>query len=254
MANINNVRMNEAFRLQKFLLTLTGTWPYENETFFYKLKFYFLNLMFILYGILLYAEVIINIDNVLNLSSLVILILVLMACVFKIIFFTYKRDSLLALVELLDDDIFYDHDVKLDVHVQRAVRLAKILLTVFGSGVMVSNLIYVALPLFTQSKYPTSLTMDFGGYETLIYAIQTIGSFNYSLNYIGGDYLCISMIILGVSQFDVLKGKIMAIRVLENDCRTENEIKKKLRNIVQHHQALIRYEMETVLRENKKLY
>lgn len=231
--------MNEAFAVQKIVLTLTCTWPHENETFYYKLSFKLFTIVFFLYGTQLLMEVAMNLKNAINLTSLLIMTMLLISCLFKVVFFAINRDRFVEMVELLNEDIFHDHDKKLNVHIRNAIKLSKLLLAIFGSGLFLFNIIYVVMPFITWAQYPTPLSMDFGRYAPLIFAIQVIGSFYYSMNDAGIDYLCISMIILGAAQFDILKRKIIAIQTKESN-ETGYDVTKTAKNIVQHHQALIK--------------
>lgn len=255
----NEFVMSKAFKWQKFFLTVTGTWPYKKEPFYYKLLSVSWAILFCIYLIILLIEVVLNLDNISKLATVLYLTMALVSYLFKYLAFVTNKQTVMDMLDLLNEDLFYQHDSKLNIHITKSIKVAKILTLMFIPPVFAFCTTYIFFPFLNGSNYPTPSSIDFGNLYVFIYLTQAAGIVHAGLNNGNFDVFCVTLLLLGSCQFDILKNKIMDIRkyaIEEVEKRTRLEMGKlneleiieevdkiilgKLRNAVIHHNAIIK--------------
>lgn len=251
-------RMINALKIHKIMLSITCTWPKENDTLLYRIIMIVWGFIALVYILLMYTESFKNLDNITEATSVLQFATPLTSYYFKFIAFVYNRNLFIDMIKLLNEDIFYKHEEKLNVYIGKAIKLSEIITKLFATATTSFGLIYVLLPLVNGTNYPTPLSMDFGNLRPLIYFIQVAGVAQAGINNSAIDCLCLTLLTLGACQFDVLIKKIKKVRQYAveeikvkfhedydgNDLtfvdKVDENVEKRLKNAVQHHVALIK--------------
>lgn len=250
--------MTKAFKIHKILLTITGTWPKENDTLLNKTVLFVWGLLTLTYMIIMYSEPLKPSRDIAVSTNALQLAVPMTSYYFKFVAFVYKKRHFLDFLKFMDNEIFYQQEDKLNAKIERAIKISNTLTIIMCSGGFVYVLFYIASPFWNGANYPTQLTTDFGVFRPLIYFIQVSGVMQGLINNAAFDCLCLSGLILAIVQFNILKYKIenvrqYAIEEIKNSLDYNNEsddnlmfshkvdkvIERKLKEIVDQHNALI---------------
>lgn len=231
-------RMINAIKIQKILFTITCSWPYENETLFYKIFKVLWTTMSISYTGLLFMEAALNgkEKNIVKMTLTLSLAILCVSFLAKYAGFLTSRKIFLEMINLMDDKLFYTHDDELNRHLIKAIRTCKAITMMFFISAQVYVIAHSITPIFNNSNLPITLSVDFGNWTPLIYFIEVAGLAHPGITNAAIDTISVSFLILGTAQFDILKEKLIN---LKSEKGTE-ELMETLTNAVQQHNLIIK--------------
>lgn len=220
----------EMFRIQKFLLTLTGIWPTRAPTLRYHLMTLQVWIVSIPFCLAMYLEAYAQRSDFVKLSAIVYLLVTCTTYILKVAFLRHlKHGEFLELLDQLEDPAFMSYPMELDhllkQRVQTMTRISKIAL-VFQFGIIV---LYALIPLLTN-ELPVPFSYDVGAWKPFLAVFQILGLSNGSYNNLTLDVLTIALIKIAIAHLDILGERLRGMR----------GVKKELVSCVEHHEAIIK--------------
>nr|WEG72116.1 odorant-receptor-20 [Grapholita molesta] len=250
--NIGDLYLSRA----KFIMSLLGVWmPPLNESMmhkFYRLFMLSLQYSFLVFQVIYMCQVLGDLEEVSQSSFL----LFTQACLcFKVTVFHLNMDSFRDLLAQMNSDVFMPQTKKHDEILKlQAARIKRLLLGFMISSQATCSL-FVLRPLFDDANrnFPFKMWMpvspDHSPQYELGFLFQLLTISMSAFMYFGVDSVCLSMVIFGCAEIDIIKEKIMNVTPIA-DKRTNrsvtvqsvlNEHYKVLIECVTHHQAIVKF-------------
>ncbi|XP_072929574.1 uncharacterized protein [Epargyreus clarus] len=240
----------------KFVMKYLGVWvPPENEPWFRKTHRLFmmsLQYLFLIFQIVYIIQVWGDLEAVSQASYL----LFTQACLcFKVTVLQGNIDMLKELLKQMNGDIFKPQS---NVHERilkvQATRIKRLLLAFMISSQATCGL-WALKPLFDDAgsrKFPFDMWMpvnpEFSPQYQFGYAFQLLTICMSAYMYFGVDSVALSMVIFACAQIDIVKDKILSIKLLETQQigrRERDQLLevnyKKLTECIKHHQCIVSF-------------
>ncbi|XP_031329090.1 uncharacterized protein LOC116160089 [Photinus pyralis] len=236
---------SDAFKTQQAMMTATGAWP-DHSSITYNIKALFFHAFTIGLFVTMSMQVIFNLNDFTNLSEILYIMVTVTGYVVKQCALTYKRNVFVNLIQFLKDPLFLSYPDELDHYMFETVKKSTLIANVYRFSIAFCIVLFTVYPILENKPLPFPFPYDLGNYRYFMYAFQIISVGVCAWNNCTIDTLTTSLMGIAAAQLDILYEKLIVIRKesQENDdvpyCeKSEEDILLKLRQCVEHHNAII---------------
>nr|AXY83402.1 putative odorant receptor 16 [Conopomorpha sinensis] len=257
--NAENLYLNRA----KFVMKFLGVWvPPENETVGLKLhRFLMLSLqyLFLIFQIVYIIQVWGDLEAVSQASYL----LFTQACLcFKVTVFLCNKEMCRSLLGQMASDVFKPENKNQElINKRQAIRIKRLLLAFMVSSQATCGL-WALKPLFDDNvngsrEFPFRMWMPVDTNQSphyeIGYACQLLAISMSAYMYFGVDSVALSMVIFGCAQMEVIKDKLMTIKIVNRNYKSDTSLVQnklldenydKFIKCVEQYQAVVRFTKE----------
>ncbi|XP_047994420.1 odorant receptor Or1-like [Leguminivora glycinivorella] len=238
--NIGDLYLSRA----KFIMSLLGVWmPPPNESILrkcYKFFMLFLQYIFLIFQVIYMCQVLGDIEEVSQSSFL----LFTQACLcFKVTVFHVNIDSFRDLLAQMNTDIFMpQNECHEKILKLQALRIKRLLMWFMVCSQTTCSL-FVLRPLFDDANrsFPFKMWMpvspDHSPQYELGFLFQVLTISMSAFMYFGVDSVCLSMVIFGCAEIDIIKEKIMTVKPIAEQRVNRSITVKSILN--EHYRVLI---------------
>ncbi|KAB0790785.1 hypothetical protein PPYR_15295 [Photinus pyralis] len=226
-------------------MTATGAWP-DHSSITYNIKALFFHAFTIGLFVTMSMQVIFNLNDFTNLSEILYIMVTVTGYVVKQCALTYKRNVFVNLIQFLKDPLFLSYPDELDHYMFETVKKSTLIANVYRFSIAFCIVLFTVYPILENKPLPFPFPYDLGNYRYFMYAFQIISVGVCAWNNCTIDTLTTSLMGIAAAQLDILYEKLIVIRKesQENDdvpyCeKSEEDILHKLRQCVEHHNAII---------------
>lgn len=224
----------EAIKSQKLFLKFFGIWPLQQETLFYRCRYYITCVICFGFTAIPAIEIPNQVNDYRTLSELVSLLVSPLAFCIKIVSFKNRKTCFIQLLhnlEKLPVDAF-------EVDMLEALKFAKRLIIAYPTLNILSITVFLAKPLLEKEELeqnlPIELSYNLGGYKNLMYAYQVLG-----LGIIGVGLACFDSLTINFINIGLSKLKILAKKIRNTSSLSNTMISKEFSEIINIHNGLI---------------
>ncbi|KAK4885197.1 hypothetical protein RN001_001468 [Aquatica leii] len=236
-----------AFRIQYSMLSASGIWPEKNATLIYKLRCALSWILTAGLFVSMLMEVIADIKDFTKLSEILYMMITLGATLAKMTTLAYYSNTFLKLIEFLKDPVFVTYSNDFDHYMAETVKQSTFIAKSYRVLVGLCVFLVAAFPLLDNKPFPFPFPFELGIYSYYMYVFQVISLGLAAWNNSSIDTLITSLMGLAAAQLDILREKIVNIKMTSsNSVNTFTEVEvndfvvKILKQCVEHHNAIIR--------------
>lgn len=224
----------EAVESQKVFLRFFGIWPFQQETLFYKCRFYLTCAICFGFTAIPAIEMPNHLNDYKILSELVSVLVSPLVFCFKIISFKSNKAYISELLHNMEE---LSVDAR-EIQMLNALKLSKRLVIAYPTWNLLAVAVFLAKPLLEQieleQKLPVNISYNLGDYKHLMYVYQILGLGIVGVGLAFFDSLTINFLNVGLSKLEILVKKIKNTSNLP-----KKMVAKEFFDIVNTHNGLI---------------
>lgn len=232
MSKLNGL---EAIESQKVFLKFFGIWPLQQETLWYKSRYYITCAICLGFAAIPIIEIPKHLNDYKILSELVSLTVAPIVFCLKMITFKNSKTYFTNLI----DNMKQNPIDAFDVDMLKALRMSKRLILIYPAWNIISIVVFLIKPLFETENFkqnlPVKFTYNLGRYKNLMYAYQVLGLGTAGVGLAVFDCLVINFINIGISKLEIMTKKIRNTATLHHSM-----IAKEFGNIITVHNEIIK--------------
>lgn len=256
-------RSIDVIKLQRNMMLLTGIWPVESPTVFYKFKellSWFMSFTFVATMIM---ELIKHFHNYEALFDIISLLLSPLSYCFKLVIFKSNEKHFLELIQHINQKMFTSYPEKLDIYMQKAIKRSNTIATIFQRFCAGFIMLYSLRPLFISTgpyaHLPVRFSYELGNFIYPMYVYQVLGLAIAAWNNSCMDILAAGVMSIASAQFLIVSEKLgnsrnwagltekeinLGITITTTEISESIDLytRNNIRECVQHHEAILRSE------------
>ena len=245
----------DVYQIEKSALSFMGVWHVKNPSIRGTAVKYVSNFLFFITYLGMMLQCFAVVKDLEKLPQILYLTIPYTYYILKLMFFLFKKETFLAMIQHLEDSVFLSYPNELEGHILNVMKITTMITKVFGSACTMIVILFIAYPLIDGKKLLTPVPIDFGAYTPIFFLIEAFTLISVSINHVCLDTLPCALMGLASSEFKVLKHKIINIRryainylrrvkgvdvgIEDMHPMIDDIVQRMLTNCVKHHCAII---------------
>lgn len=235
---------NEDVILQvKNMMTLTGLWPYKNESHFYKIMRYVGLISPFIFNIFIIDKLLKNLNRIEIVTDSLCLIATYFSFIIKLIIFIIKRETYYKLLTQLDNGKFGDYPTRFESYIKRMIKISNYIARMYQISCFTVIFLYLSKPLIITDgqRLPIEIAIDLGNFYYVFFIFEVFTMLLTVWNNSCLDALAMGLMNVASAQLDILRDKLITLNDFTEKNYDENDISDCIKDYVIHHMEIIRY-------------